>query len=80
MNYPKYCETDVQKNIYDELIRLADQNNNTVTIQDFEPLEESLGYSRNQIIETITFFDSKGLFGFAQYEGNCPIVFSLNRR
>lgn len=81
MFYPSYCETEMQKNIYKELKRLSDQNNNTVTIQDFEPFEESSGYSRMQIIETIAFFDSKGLFGFAQHAGgDCPIVFSLNRR
>lgn len=81
MHYPDYCKTETQKDIYRELKRLADKNNNVVTIQDFEPFEKASGYTHNQIIETITLFDSKGLFDFAQHAGgDCPIIFSLNRR
>ena len=79
--YPKCCTTEIQKAVYDELCRLSDENDDCVTIQDFEPFEEQFGYSRLQIIEVITFFDSHGLFKFAQHAGgDCPIVFSLYRR
>ena len=66
--YPNYCKTDIQKAVYDELLRLSDEHN-SIAFHDLEPFERASGYSRTQIIEVITLFDSKGLFGFAQHAG-----------
>ncbi len=69
MFYPNYCQTDIQKSVFEALM-----NENIINVHELD----FLGFSRLEILETLKYFESKGLLQNVQHlGGEYPIVFTV---
>lgn len=71
MFYPAYCKTDIQKSVYEALM-----NNSIASVQELD----YLGFLRKEILETLKYFESKGLLKNVQHlGGNFPVIFTVKQ-
>ena len=72
MFYPTYCKTDIQKVVFDGLMKSPCP----CCIQDLE----YLGLPLSELSETLKYFESKGLLQNVQHlGGDCPVIFSVKQ-
>lgn len=69
MLYPNYCKTDIQKSVFKALM---DGSITCVHELDY------LGFTRNEVSETLKYFESKGLLENVQHlGGDTPVIFTV---
>lgn len=71
MFYDDFCKTDIQKSVFNAIYKLS-KGNKYVAIQELDFLE----IPRNEIEETLKYFEKNGLFKEVQHLGeNYPVIF-----
>ena len=69
MFYPSYCITEIQKSVFEVLM---DKSITSVHELDY------LGFPRKEILETLKYFESKGLLKNVQHLGSdFPVIFTV---
>lgn len=73
MFYDNFCNTDIQKDIFRELVK-SSKDQRFISIQELD----HLGYARKDVEETLIHFEKKGLL-LHVYSRNdsVPVIFSI---